>query len=44
MKKTYHYTSIERWALIEADGQINTTESNLSKRTVESDRVVGRRS
>lgn len=33
MKTLYHYTSIERWALIEADGRINTTESNLSRTT-----------
>ncbi len=29
MKRLYHYTSIERWALIEAAGMLATTESNL---------------
>lgn len=33
MKTVYHYTSIERWKRIEADGRINTTESNLSETT-----------
>ena len=29
MKRLYHYTSLERWALIQADGVLRTTESNL---------------
>ena len=33
MRTLYHYTSIERWERIEADGRLNTTESNLSGRT-----------
>ena len=30
MRRLYHYTSIERWALIEQDGYLRPTESNLS--------------
>lgn len=30
MKLLYHYTSIERWRLIEEAGQLRRTESNLS--------------
>ena len=30
MKQLYHFTSIERWELIEATGHLRTTESNLS--------------
>ena len=33
MKTLYHYTSIERWHLIEQAGRINTTESNISLHT-----------
>ena len=31
MRTLYHYTSIERWELIQASGRLNTTESNLSQ-------------
>lgn len=30
MRRLYHYTSIERWALIEQDGYLRPSESNLS--------------
>jgi len=33
LRTLYHYTSIERWDRIDADGRINTTESNLSEKT-----------
>lgn len=33
MKLVYHYTSIERWRLIEQAGRIKTTESNISLHT-----------
>lgn len=33
MKILYHYTSIERWHLIEQSRRINTTESNISGQT-----------
>jgi hypothetical protein len=33
VKRLYHYTSIERWRLIEAAGYLRRTESNLSMTT-----------
>lgn len=33
MKRLYHYTSIDRWQLIDACGYLRPTESNLSATT-----------